>query len=335
MRMLSGALNGQFARSLIDRREWLAGAAAAFASCVPGMSLASAAINGRPKPGIYRYKIGNYELTACYDGIWNRPIDDKFVRNAYFPDVQQAMAEALLPIHVLPTPFTPLAINTGKKLILIDTGSGGQIAPTAGSLAANLATAGIDAKAVDTILISNFHPDHINGIKTKDDELVFPNAEILVPEPEWAFWTDDGKLSRAKDPVKSWFLNAGRIFEGIARNVRRFQPGKEVAPGITSVPAYGHTPGHTAYIVADGDQSLFVLCDTTNVPALFARHPEWQAIVDQDGPLAVETRRRILDRAVADRMQVQGYHFPFPAYGHIAKRGDGYEFVPAIWHPTL
>ncbi len=333
--MLSGTLNGEFAANRIDRRQLLTGAGAALACGVSRASLAAAAASGQPAPGIYRYKIGNFELTAGYDGIWNRPIDDKFVRNAYFPDVQKVMAEAFLPIHTLPTPFTPLAVNTGKKLVLIDTGSGGQIAPTAGSLVANLAAAGIAAKAVDTILISNFHPDHINGIKTKDDELVFPNAEILVPAPEWAFWMDDGKMSRAKEPVKSWFLNARRIFEDIARDVRRFQPGTEVASGIASVPAYGHTPGHTAYIVADGDQSLFVLCDTTNHPALFARHPEWQAIIDQDGPLAVETRRRILDRVSADKMLVQGYHFPFPACGHIASRGDGYEFVPAMWQSTL
>jgi glyoxylase-like metal-dependent hydrolase (beta-lactamase superfamily II) len=335
MRMLSGALNGGFAGTAINRRRLLAGAGAAFLCGVPQPGAARAAASGQQAPGIYRYKIGNYELTACYDGIWNRPIDDKFVKNAYFPDVQQAMADAYLPIHVLPTPFTPLTVNTGGKLILIDTGSGGQIAPTAGSLVANLAAAGIAAKAIDIILISNFHPDHINGIKTKDDERVFPNAEILVPTPEWAFWMDDGKMSRAKEPVKSWFLNARRIFEDIANDVRRFQPGTEVAPGITSVPAYGHTPGHCAYIVADGDQSLFVLCDTTNVPALFARHPEWQAIIDQDGALAVETRRRILDQAVAGRMQVQGYHFPFPGHGHIAKRGSGYEFVPAMWQSTL
>ncbi len=335
MGMLSGVLNGQFNGPRINRRKLLTGAGAALACGVPRLSCAGAPASGRQAPGIYRYKIGNYELTACHDGVWNRPIDDKFVRNAYFPDVQKAMADAFLPIHVLPTPFTPLAVNTGKKLILIDTGSGGQIAPTAGSLVANLAAAGIEANAVDAILISNFHPDHINGIKTKDDELVFPNAEILVPAPEWAFWMDDGKMSRAKEPVKSWFLNARRIFENIAKDVRRFQPGKQVAAGIISVPAYGHTPGHTAYIVADGDQSLFVLCDTTNHPALFARHPEWQASIDQDGPLAVETRRRILDRASADKMPVQGYHFPFPACGHIAKQGSGYEFVPAMWQATL
>ena len=329
MRMLSGALNGGFARVAIDRRRWLAGAAAAFVCGAPRLGFAGNEAGGPPTRGIYRYKIGNYELTAGYDGVWNRPIDDKFVKNAYFPDVQRAMADAAMPIHVLPTPFTPLAVNTGKKLVLIDTGSGGQIAPTAGTLVANLAAAGISAKAVDAILISNFHPDHINGIKSKDDELVFPNAEILVPAPEWDFWMDDGKMSRAKDAVKGWFLNARRIFEDIEKRVHRFQPGKDVAPGIASVPAYGHTPGHTAYIVADGGASLFVLCDTTNVPALFARHPEWQAAVDQDGPLAVATRRRILDRVATDRMQVQGYHFPFPAHGSIAKRGDGYEFIPA------
>jgi glyoxylase-like metal-dependent hydrolase (beta-lactamase superfamily II) len=327
--MLSGVLNGQFNGPRVNRRRLLTGAAAALVCGVPRHAFADAAAGEQPAAGIHRYKIGNYELTAAYDGVWNRPIDDKFVRNAYFSDVQKAMAEASLPIHVLPTPFTPLAINTGKKLILIDTGSGGQIAPTAGSLVAHLAAGGIEAKAVDIILISNFHPDHINGIKTKDDELIFPNAEILVPAPEWAFWMDDREMSRAKDPVKSWFLNARRIFEDIAKDVRRFSPGKEVAPGIISVPAYGHTPGHTAYIVADGGQSLFVLCDTTNHPALFARHPEWQAIIDQDGPRAVETRRRILDRASADKMLVQGYHFPFPACGHIAKQGTGYEFVPA------
>ena len=327
MRMLSDALNGGFARNLVDRRRLLTGAAAALA-CGAARAGGAAAASGEPAPGFYRYKIGNFELIACYDGVWNRPIDDKFVKNAYFPDVQRAMADAFLPIHVLPTPFTPLVVNTGKKLILIDTGSGGQIAPTAGTLVVNLAAAGIDAKAVDLILVSNFHPDHINGIKTKDDELVFPNAEIAVPAPEWDFWMDDGKMSRAKDAVKSWFLNGRRIFENV-ENVRRFQPGGEVAPGIMSVPAYGHTPGHTAYIVADGNQSLFVLCDTTNVPALFARHPDWQPAIDQNGPQAVVTRRRILERVAVEQMPVQGYHFPFPAHGHIVKRGDGYEFVPA------
>ena len=89
-------------------------------------------------------------------------------------------------------------MNTGTKVVLIDTGTAGQIADTAGIMLDNLKVAGVDPKAIDTILISHFHPDHIDGIKTKDDEKVFPNAEILVPEPEWTFWMNDAKRDRRK-----------------------------------------------------------------------------------------------------------------------------------------
>jgi glyoxylase-like metal-dependent hydrolase (beta-lactamase superfamily II) len=185
------------------------------------------------------------------------------------------------------------------------------------------------------IAISHFHPDHINGVKTKDDELVFANAEILVSAPEWAFWMDDAKMSAAPEGLKGNFLNVRRIFGNIARDVRRYEPGQEVAPGITSIAAYGHTPGHTAFAVASGNQSMLVLSDTTNHPWLFVKNPEWQGSFDMDGNMAVATRRKLLDRAAADRMLVQGYHFPFPASGHIGREGKAYNFVPVVWQPSL
>jgi glyoxylase-like metal-dependent hydrolase (beta-lactamase superfamily II) len=302
---------------------------------LPKPSAAAAKPSGKPAPTLYRYKVGSYELTAISDGIWDRPIDDNFVVNAGPGDVRKAMIEAFMPAtNSLAIPFTTLLVNTGSKLILIDTGTGGQMAATAGTFGANLAAAGISPKAIDIILISHFHPDHINGIKTKDDEHVFPNAEIKVPAREWDFWMDDGNLSRAGDSTRTYFLNARRIFKNIAKDVSRFAPDAEVAPGITSIAAPGHTPGHTAFAVASGDQSMLVLSDTTNHPKLFVRHPEWQAVLDMDGPLAVETRKRLLDRAASDRMLVQGYHFPFPASGHIAKSGRGFELVPAEWRPV-
>jgi len=232
--------------------------------------------------------------------------------------------------------MTPLLVNTGQKLVLIDTASGGQLAASAGSLGANLAAAGVDTKAIDTILISNFHPDHINGLKTKDNLVVFANAEILVPQTEWAFWMDDVNLKRADSAaIKAYFLNARRIFDDIRNRVTPFPPDKEVAPGITAVAAPGHTPGHTAYAIASGHQSMMALCDTTNHPWLFARHPEWQPIVDMDGPLAVKTRKRLLDRVSAERMLIQGYHFPYPGNGHVIKTATGYDFVPTMWQPSL
>ena len=166
----------------LTRRSLLAGSAVA--ALVAGADPAAAAAPPADKqaPGLYRYKIGSFELTALYDGIWYRPITEKFIRNAPFAEVEHALDAAFMPHDRLETPFTTLIVNTGKKLVLIDTGTGGQIAPTAGMIGANLAAAGIDPKAVDQIVISHFHPDHINGIKDKDNALVFPNAEIMVPD---------------------------------------------------------------------------------------------------------------------------------------------------------
>jgi glyoxylase-like metal-dependent hydrolase (beta-lactamase superfamily II) len=317
--------------SKFTRRNLLAGASlAAAGAAAPAQAAAPRA--GQQAPSIYRYRIGEFEVTALYDGVWYRPIDEKFVRQADYADVRREMSNAFMPEEKLATPFTTVLVNTGKKLILLDTGTGGQIASTAGSFGKNLKAAGIDPKAIDQIVISHFHPDHINGIKTKDNTLIFPNAEIMVPEAEWAFWYDDANMRAASNGLKIVFHNVRRIFADIARDVTRYRPGKDVASGIEAVDAAGHTPGHTVFALQSGKDSLMVLSDTTQHPALFARHPDWQPQFDIDGAQAVATRKRLLDRAAADRTLVTGYHFPFPACGHIVKTASGYEHVPLLWN---
>ena len=317
--------------SQFSRRNLIAGASMAAASAAAPAE-AAAPPAGKQAPSVYRYKVGSFEITALYDGVWYRPIDEKFVRHANYADVRREMSNAFMPEEKLATPFTTVLVNTGKKLILLDTGTGGQIASTAGSFGDNLKAAGIDPKTIDQIVISHFHPDHINGIKTKDNALIFPNAEIMVPEAEWAFWADDANMRAAPDGLKIVFHNVRRIFTDIAKDVTHYRPGKEVASGIEAVDAAGHTPGHTVFALQSGNESLMVLSDTTQHPALFARHPEWQPQFDIDGPRAVETRKKLLDRAAADRTLVTGYHFPFPACGHIVKGTTGYEHVPVLWN---
>jgi glyoxylase-like metal-dependent hydrolase (beta-lactamase superfamily II) len=228
-----------------------------------------------------------------------------------------------------------LLVNTGKKLILLDTGTGGQVASTAGAFSQNLIAAGIDPKTIDQIVISHFHPDHINGIKTKDNALIFPNAEIMVPAAEWAFWSDDANMRAAPDGLKIVFHNVRRIFNDIAKEVTHYEPGKVVAPGVETVAAPGHTPGHTVFAIQSGKDAMMVLSDTTQHPALFARNPEWEPQFDIDGAAAVTTRKKLLDRVAADRMLVTGYHFPFPACGHIVKTATGYEHVPLLWNTAV
>jgi glyoxylase-like metal-dependent hydrolase (beta-lactamase superfamily II) len=319
---------------MLTRRSVVVGTAAAAAGfALPGAANAAIPIAGAQGPGVYRTKLGAFQLTALYDGTWFLPIDGKFVRNASGGDVDRALRAAFLPPRILPITFTALLVNTGSKLVLIDTGTAGQVADTAGVMLDNLAAAGVTPGAIDTILISHFHPDHIDGIKTKDGDKVFANAEIFVPEPEWAYWMNQTNMSGAPKPVVKYFLNARRIFGDLAKEVRQFKPGAELVPGITSIPAYGHTPGHTAFAIHSGNQSMLAMSDTVRNPYLFARHPDWQPVFDMDGPMAVKARRRMLDRAAADRMLVDAYHFPFPACGHMVKRGTGYELVPIEWRP--
>ncbi len=168
----------------VNRRELVIGSAVGPMLGPLKAAQAAAPPSGKEAPGIYRYRIGTFEITALYDGIWYRPITDKFIRNAPFVEVEHALAEAFMPADKLATPFTTLIVNTGQKLVLIDTGTGGQIAVSAGMLRANLLAAGFDPKAIDLIAISHFHPDHINGLKDKDNGIVFPTAEIMVSAAE-------------------------------------------------------------------------------------------------------------------------------------------------------
>ena len=318
--------------SVFSRRSFLTAAAvAAGTATLPAR--ASAPIERMQGPGAYRTKLGDYQLTALYDGTWFLPIDDKFIRNAGAAEVDKALTDAFLAPRVLPITFTALLVNTGTRLVLIDTGTAGQITDSAGVMLDNLKSAGVTPGQIDTIVISHFHPDHIDGIKTKDGAKVFPNAEIFVPEPEWTLWMDDANMGRYTGAVHKYFLNARRIFSDIAGEVHRFRPGAEVAPGIVSIPAYGHTPGHTAFSVHSGSASLLVMSDTVRNPYLFVRHPDWQPMFDMDGPMAAKARRAMLDRAAADRMLVEAYHFPFPACGHIVRSGTGFELEPVMWAP--
>ena len=285
-------------------------------------------------PGFYRYKVGDITLTAVNDGFARRPLEG-FVRNAELADVKKAMEQAFLPQDALSITFTTLVVQTGGKLALIDTGNGDSGAPTSGSWLANFRAAGFDPKDVSTVVFSHFHGDHINGFRLKDGTAMFPNAEALVPAAEWAFWMDDAKMNAAPEGMKGAFAGVRRVFGRIAKDVKPFEPGKEVLPGITAVAAPGHTPGHTVFAVSSGSGKLMIMSDTTNHPALFVRNPDWSAIFDMDGPQAAATRRKLLDMVSAERMQVAFYHAPFPATGHIARSGNGFEMVPVQWTTAI
>jgi len=254
--------------------------------------------------------------------------------NQSVPYIQKALGAAFLPTDHVTNHFNVVVVNTGKNLVLLDSGFGDNGPPTVGNLISNMNAAGIDPKAIDTILVSHFHGDHINGIRAKAGAANFPNAEILVPAAEWKHWTDSGEESRAPQVWKGNFAAVKRVFDPIAKDVKQYQYGTELVAGITSVDARGHSPGHGAFVVASGNGKLLVTSDTVNHQIL-VRNPEWNLWADMDAAMAVGARKRLLDMAAADRMQVAAYHLPFPSTGYITKQGSGYEFHPASWQPVL
>ena len=284
---------------------------------------------GAQAPGFYRFKLGDYTAIALHDGMMIRDRPAQFVRNASTEEVGEAFAACGMARDKLTITFNALAIDTGRGVVLIDTGLGEGARPAAGHLQTNLAAAGIRPEEVTSVIVSHFHGDHIGGLHRPDGTLSFPKAEVLVPEVEWDFWMGDA--ASRPDAVKDAAAAAHRVFDPIAASVRRFAFGEELLPGFTAVDASGHTPGMSAIEIASGDAAMMFVADITNNPLIFARHPEWQAMFDMDPDKSVATRRRLLDRAAADKLRLSFFHAPFPATGYVIKGSGGYEYVPALW----
>ena len=321
------------------RRTAFLGAAAALAA--PALlratpALAQAAAAPSQAPGFYRIKVGGFMATVIHDGFFNFPnAGTNFVRNAPPEAVTAAIREGGLDPAAMRVPFNITFVETPRGLVAFDTGTGGQMAPTAGNLAANMAAAGLDPARVTQVVFTHFHGDHISGLTRADNSVVFPNAEIVVPAAEWAHWMDDAVMSRAPEAARGGFMGARRRFTPYAGKVRQITGDAEVVPGIRAMPTPGHTPGHTCYLIADGADQLLVLGDVTNRPEVNLRNPDWHIVFDMDPVLAATNRRALFDRLAADRIRTVGYHWPFPANGFVVKAGEGYRFAPAEWTAVL
>lgn len=323
----------------ITRRNVLAtGATAALAATLPASTPAQAAAPklGKQAPGYFRFNVGDFEVTMLHDGVVPVKLETARLPNISAPDFKSVVDGNFLSTERYHNPFTPLVVNTGSKLVLIDTGFADNGAPTVGRLAENMAAAGIDPKAIDIVLISHFHGDHISGVRAKAGGLVYANAEIKIPQRDWDFYyADDARMNATPEAVRGSFLASRRVFGPIAKDVSRLDWGKEVAPGITAIQADGHSPGHTSFVVASGKESLLVVADAANDPRFFARNPEWHFAPDVDKPRAVETRKKLLDMAAADRMNICFYHAAFPSVGFVSKEGSGFRWVPASYTSVL
>lgn len=306
-------------------RNWLL---ATYIAVVASASWAGAPQAKGQAPGWYRMMIGDIEVTALADGTVGLPVD-KLLTNTSAARVQAALSRAYLKAP-LETSVNGYLINTGTKLVLIDAGAAGLFGPTLGNLVNNLKASGYQPEQVDEIYITHLHADHVGGVMA-DGKAVFPNAIIRADKREGDFWLSKENMDKAPEAMKGFFQGAQASMKPYvdAGKYKPFDSAGELVPGIRAVPAYGHTPGHTLYMVESKGQKLAVWGDLMHVAAVQFADPSVTIEFDSDSKRAAPQRKKAYADAAKNGHFVAAAHVSFPGIGQLRPDGKGYRWLPA------
>jgi glyoxylase-like metal-dependent hydrolase (beta-lactamase superfamily II) len=288
--------------------------------------------------GFYRFRVGDFQATVISDGHGPIPAPI-FAANASEAELASVL-EANFMQPVIQVTSNPLVVDTGRQRILVDTGFGEKLGPLFGNFPAleqNMRRAGITPDSIDLVAISHGHLDHIGGLVTKSGALAFPKAQFVFVDTEWNYWTGsryetEVNSSPMPGPFKEGTIGAAREnLPPIANRSRFVKQGGEITSGVHYIATPGHSPSHASILFASGNQQLMHMGDIAHHPVTSLQHPDWAPVFDYDPAQAIKSRKAILDRAATDRIMVLGYHFPFPAVGHVVRRDTAYHWEAARW----
>jgi glyoxylase-like metal-dependent hydrolase (beta-lactamase superfamily II) len=284
------------------------------------------------RPQVYRFKLGSFEVANVMDGFVQNPS----LHPTFGADQPKEAVETLAKTNGIPTNFdhhyVPTLVNTGKELVLFDTGNPRGRMATAGKLVENLAVAGYKPEQIDVVVITHGHPDHIGGLVGEDGKPTYPNARYVFGEVELDFWREGENVREARKANLDMYR---KIVLPLAEKATLLKPDGEVVPGIRAVNAYGHSPGMLAFHVESGGQRLLIWGDVANQYVVSIQQPEWGTGFDDVKDVAIATRKRVLDMVATDKVPVAGFHMPFPSLGWVEKAGTGYRWVPASYQFNL
>lgn len=333
-------MKNSITRPTLNRRDLLKATAATaltplVSTLMPGILNAKAPMLGVSTPNHYRFKLGNFEVTTIVDS--EVFIDGPYPiigKNASEEEVAKLMKDNLVPVNKFQPGFTPTIVNTGKELVLFDTGNGedGFVKrPNGGWLAERLKPAGINPEDIDIVIITHGHPDHIGGLLEKGKPLC-PNARYVIGATEHDYWY---KSSDLKGFLKTSADLYRKSVDPVIEKFSFIKPGEEITSGITAVKSFGHTPGHLSYHIDGGSEKVLFWGDCAHHHVASLASPDWHCVFDIDQPLAAATRKTIFDMAATDKLPVIGFHMPFPSIGYVENKGaSGYQWVPHSFQLT-
>lgn len=322
----------------INRRKIMLTAAKATSGLVLGSYLSCPAIAQAPtapagNAGHYRFRVGDIHATVLSDGLIGGP-PRVYASDAPEAELREVLRRAFLPADHMVLNLNTLLIETGGRRILLEAGAGPTMGPNGGRIFRNLEAIGLNASDIDVVVVSHTHPDHVGNLRTADGAKAFPRATVFAPRADWEFFVrNDPDLSYMPVPEdfrQRFGAAIKRSVEPIARDVQLYDAGSDIVPGLTTIAAAGHTPGMAAFLVHSGNDQLLLTADLAYSPVVNIDNP-WRPGPDRDKDAALAARRRIFDRAAAERMPVLGFHYPFPGLGRMLKTDTGYAWVPAGW----
>ena len=304
----------------LTRRSALQGAAALPLAAAAASAPAVAGGHGgtAPTPIARSFKLGAMPVNTLLDGSALREGPKAmFGSTASDEEFNQIAEDNFIPTDAAQFYFTPTLVDTGAELVLFDTGLG------QGGIQKALAEVGVSPDAIDVVVFTHMHPDHIGGVMT-DGAPTFPNARYVMGGTEYNFWSAMDAGNRVGDMVAA---NVTPLVEKMSF----IDDGASIAPGITAMASFGHTPGHMTYMLESEGQQLVLMGDSVAHYVRSLSRPDWPFRFDADGEAAAATRRRLLGMLAADKVPMIGYHMPFPAAGYVETRGDGFRFVPVSY----
>jgi glyoxylase-like metal-dependent hydrolase (beta-lactamase superfamily II) len=319
---------------LINRRAVMLAAAVAMPAVgAGGVVRAQAPVAAARNIGHYRFRVGEIQATVLSDGLLSGP-PAVYANDAPEVELREALERAFLPTDMMTLNLNTLLIETGGRRILIEAGAAQTMGPNGGRLFDNLSAIGLRPEDIDVVVISHTHPDHVGNLRSASGGKAFPRATVHAPEADWNFFVR-GEPDLSYLPVNAEFRRRfgeaiKRSVEPVASGVVLYQAGAEIVPGLTTLPAYGHTPGMASFLVHSGSDQLLLTADLAYHPVVNVDRP-WRPGPDRDKDAALESRRRIFDRAATDKLLVLGFHYPFPGLGRMLKTDGGYAWVPANW----